>query len=327
MEENHFDPRAVCRDHSFLRYVPQDIRDQFIETLDKETNIERMATLKAWLIAAVKNEKNSEDFRIVVLKMIVPLGKGEEWLRVMLVEALKNRRFEWYFRSLIMTALVAYWQHEQWMSDIFRSLLDDRQENCFVRSGAESRLSRFWANEEWLPERLREIVLNPNEHGEVQFNIIRSMGEYWKDSPWLRTTLEEVMFSQKHDIETKGQAAFRLLKVFGQSEWLQDHFERILSDREQGDTRLEILRIVGEGWNRPAWLDNHVLDMIFDRKNKFHFRSEVLDHFAKVWSGSKVTRVKLGAFFEDKRQNSELRHQVRQILEIPYRDESMDNLG
>jgi len=326
MEETQFNPRAVCGTSGFLRYIPQDFQRQYIEALDNKLNRQRMATLETWLVAAFKNEKNSEDFRAVVLKMLVPLGKGEEWLRVIPVEALKNRQFKWYFRSLIMTALVDYWQHEQWLRDIFRALLDDRQEDNFVRTGAECRLSCFWTNEEWLPVRLREIVLNPKEDANVQFYILQSMAEHWKDSPWFRTTLEAVMLSQKHDVETRGQVAFRLLKVFGQAEWLQDHFGKILSDPEHGDARLEILRIVCEGWNSPSWLDDQVLDMLFDRKNRVYMRTEVLNHFAKIGSGNEKTRVKLTAFFEDKRQNSALRYQIRQMLEIPYQDKRSNNI-
>lgn len=321
MEEEPITFESVKKDGDFSRLIPKDIQEAFLPLSSDNVVEHSMLVLKPWLLERLSDKHQSEDFRIIVLRMLVCIGKGDDWLREKLCEVVTQRQFEWYFRSLIMSAFVDYWPHEPWMRDIFRALLDDRHEDNFVRTGAECRLSCFWTNDDWLPERLREIVLNPKEDGETQFNAIRSMAEYWKDSPWLRTTLEAVMFSQKHNIEPRGQAAFRLLKVFGQTEWLQGHFEKILSDREHGDSRLEFLRIVCENWKDPIWVEDHVVEMVFDRKNKVYMRSEALNFLSKVWSENEKTRTKLAAFFEDKRQNMELRYQIRQMLGIPYHGE------
>jgi hypothetical protein len=309
---------SIVVDCNFLKLIPKDIQDAFLLASSKVRDDMSSQTLRLWLVARLTDTQQDEGLRILVLQMLVCIWKGEDWLRETLAAVvLEERKFEaWYFRSLIMSAFTDYWPHEPWMRDLFRKLLDNRLDDCLVRSGAECRLSCFWNKEEWLPERLREIVLSPKEDGEVQFNVIRSLAEYWKSSPWFRTTLEHVMFSRKHDVSARGQAAYRLLKVFGQTDWLKELFSRILTEKEQGESRLEFLRIVCENWSNPTWINDHVMEMLFDRKNKVFMKSQILDHYAKIWTGDEESRTRLSAFLNDKRQNKELMDEVRQKFSI-----------
>jgi hypothetical protein len=311
MQVELFTTESVKFDRDFLILIPDAIREAFLSLPSDNFDDDKAGqALTAWLVEHLTNKRQPEHYRIIVLRMLVCKAKGRCWLREILCDVLIQPRFEWYFRSLIMSALADYWPREPWMMEIFRKLLENKTEDGFVRTGAESRLSSFWHKEGWLSAYLRDRVTDPKEHCDVQFYAIRSLATYWKDRDWIRATLAFVMFSRKHAEYTREQAAFRLLDVFGPTQWLQALFEKILSDRSEKDARVVFLRVVCENWKEPTWVENHVIEMLCDKRNKLCMRHEVIDLYAKLCSGMKPAPAKALAFLNDKKQNKELRTQL-----------------
>lgn len=311
MQIELFTTESVKSGRDFLILIPDAIREEFL-TLPSDNFDDDKAgqALTAWLVEHLTDKRQPEHYRIIVLRMLVCKAKGTCWLREILCDVLVQPQFEWYFRSLIMSALADYWPPEPWMMEIFRRILENRAEDCLVRSGALSGLCCFWHKEIWLPVFLRKLVTDPQEHCEVQFCTIRSLAIYWKDSDWIRATLEFVMFSRKHADYTREQAAFRLLDVFGPNQWLQALFEKILSDRNEKDARLVFLRVVCENWKEPTWVENHVIEMLCDKRNKLCMRHEVVELYTKSRSGMEPVPARVLAFLNDKKQNKELRTQL-----------------